>query len=105
MEIISSPQEMFNDMISDKLTGNDKAILDPLLKVMAGRPLKVATMCSGTESPILALDMMSTAIEDFYLKHRRDKIDLPGRAEGQPIFQVEHVFSCEIEPYKQSYIE
>lgn len=105
LEIISNPQEMFNDMIFEKLTGNDKAILDPLLKVIAGRPLKVATMCSGTESPVLALDMLSNAIEEFYLKHRRDEIDLPGRAEGQPVFQVEHVFSCEIEPFKQSYIE
>ena len=105
LEIISNPQEMFNDMIFEKLAGKDKAILDPLLKVMAGRPLKVATMCSGTESPVLALDMLSNAIEEFYLKYRRDEIDLPGAAEGQPVFQVEHVFSCEIEPFKQSYIE
>ena len=87
---------MFNDMVFEKLTGKNKAILDPLLKVMAGRPLKVATMCSGTESPVLALDMLSNAIEEFYLKHRRDEIDLPGGAEGQPVFQVEHVFSCEV---------
>ena len=107
LEIISDPQAMFNDMIFDKLSncGKNKAILDPLLKVMAGRPLRVATMCSGTESPVLALDMLSKSIEEFYLKHRRDEIDLPGGTEGQPVFQVEHVFSCEIEPFKQSYIE
>lgn len=98
LEIISDPQAMFNDMIFDKLCngGKNKAILDPLLKVMAGRPLRVATMCSGTESPVLALDMLSKSIEEYYLKHRRDEIDLPGGAEGQPVFQVEHVFSCEV---------
>ena len=28
-----------------------------------GRPLRVATMCSGTESPMLALAMLSRAVE------------------------------------------
>lgn len=107
LEIISNPQEMFNDMVFKQLTddGNNVAVLDPLLKVMAGRPLRVATMCSGTESPVLALDMLSNSIEEFYLKHRRDNVDLPSGTEGQRVFQVEHVFSCEIEPFKQAYIE
>jgi len=44
---------------------------------------------SGTESPLLALGLIS----------REMKI-----AHGVP-FDVEHVFSCELEPYKQAYIE
>ena len=54
-----------------------------------GRKLRVATMCSGTESPLLALDLICGAINEQY---------------GVP-FDVEHVFSCEIEPFKQAYIE
>ncbi|KAJ7091441.1 hypothetical protein B0H15DRAFT_930158 [Mycena belliarum] len=54
-----------------------------------GRKLRVATMCSGTESPLLALELMQKAISEQY------GLDL----------KVDHVFSCEIEPFKQAYIE
>ena len=54
-----------------------------------GRPLRVATMCSGTESPMLALAMMSKAVE----------------AQTGCKLEIEHAFSCEIEPFKQAYIE
>lgn len=50
---ISDIQEIFNDL-------TDKALdlgLDSLLKRLNGRPLKLATMCSGTESPLLALQL------------------------------------------------
>lgn len=56
---------------------------------IVGRKLRVATMCSGTESPLLALELIQKAILD---QHDLD-------------FKVEHVFSCEIEPFKQAYIE
>lgn len=46
-------------------------------------------MCSGTESPLLALEETRRAIKSLW------ELDL----------QVEHVFSCEIEPFKQAYIE
>ncbi|TRM57945.1 hypothetical protein BD626DRAFT_513398 [Schizophyllum amplum] len=46
-------------------------------------------MCSGTESPLLALDLAKTYIKEHY------DVEL----------EVEHVFSCEIEPFKQGYIE
>ncbi|KAF7309902.1 Helicase C-terminal domain-containing protein [Mycena indigotica] len=54
-----------------------------------GRKLRVATMCSGTESPLLALELIQKSIFD---QHNIK-------------FDVEHVFSCEIEPFKQAYIE
>ena len=60
-----------------------------LAKTLEKRPLRVATMCSGTESPLLALNLISRAIKDQH---------------GVSI-QIHHVFSCEIEPYKQAYIE
>lgn len=46
-------------------------------------------MCSGTESPLLALELIQKSI-----------IEQHGLA-----LEVEHVFSCEIEPFKQAYIE
>ena len=46
-------------------------------------------MCSGTESPLLALEMVQDALKSF----------------GEPDLQVEHLFSAEIVPYKQAYIE
>ncbi|OCH91470.1 hypothetical protein OBBRIDRAFT_812104 [Obba rivulosa] len=56
---------------------------------LQGRKMRVATMCSGTESPLLALDLIRRAILE---QHGLD-------------FEIEHVFSCEIEPFKQAYIE
>jgi hypothetical protein len=102
LHIISHPQEMFDDMISNQLTrnGKDAKILLPLLKKLHERPLRVATMCSGTESPVLALDMLSNAIEDFLHTHANDE-----EFKGLETMQIEHVFSCEIEPFKQAYIE
>jgi len=56
---------------------------------VAGRKLRVATMCSGTESPLLALELIQKSILDQH--------DIR--------LDIEHVFSCEIEPFKQAYIE
>ncbi len=53
------------------------------------KPLRVATMCSGTESPLIALN--------FFAENLRAQYDVD--------LNVEHVFSCEIEPFKQAYIE
>ncbi|CAO1621917.1 unnamed protein product [Sympodiomycopsis kandeliae] len=68
-----------------------EALLKPLAQTLSGqgRALRVATMCSGTESPLLALELISRAVEAKW-----------GIQMG-----VEHVFSCEIEPFKQAYIE
>lgn len=85
LPVLTSPHEMFAD-ISLRL---------PELGEVAratgtwARPLRVATMCSGTESPLLALEMLAEACR---VQH------------GQPL-AWEHVFSCEIEPFKQAYIE
>ncbi|KAK4333158.1 hypothetical protein RTBOTA2_001878 [Rhodotorula toruloides] len=64
---------------------------EKLSKVVSnlGRPLRVATMCSGTESPILALRLMFRALE----------------AQKGIKVEVDHIFSAEIEPFKQAYIE
>ncbi|KAI0675815.1 hypothetical protein C8Q78DRAFT_1006678 [Trametes maxima] len=56
---------------------------------LKGRKMRVATMCSGTESPLLALNLIQRSIMEHF-----------GIA-----LEYEHVFSCEIEPFKQAYIE
>jgi hypothetical protein len=83
LEPINKLDEMFLDMV--KRTPDIVSVPQKL----AGRPLRVATMCSGTESPLLALNLISRAIEEHFGK----------------TLSVHHVFSCEIEPFKQAYIE
>ncbi|KAH0366937.1 hypothetical protein KCU65_g4926, partial [Aureobasidium melanogenum] len=67
-----------------------KYTLEDVCKHVGSRPLKVATMCSGTESPLLAWDMISDCIQK-----RKGGLEL----------KYEHVFSAEIVPFKQAYIE
>ena len=88
-------------MITLQLTegGTNVTGLRSLLKKLHQRPLRVATMCSGTESPVLALDMLTNSIEDFCHDHF-------GTDESfDATIHIEHIFSCEIEPFKQAYIQ
>ena len=82
LPVIREPQAMF-----DHLVGQAPGLLDFAKRL--SRPLRVATMCSGTESPVLALQMIQRALD---VNH---KVSLG----------LDHVFSCEIEPFKQAYIE
>ncbi|KAF1350289.1 hypothetical protein EJ07DRAFT_169239 [Lizonia empirigonia] len=59
------------------------------LRKLAGRPMNIATMCSGTESPLLFLQLLSEALV----------------AKGEPSLNVRHQFSAEIDATKQAYIE
>ena len=52
-------------------------------------PLTLGTACSGTDAPALALMLVQEQLE------KRGMGDL---------FKYDHVFSCEKEPYKQSYL-
>ena len=88
LPVLSEPQDMFDDMVA-RVQREEPDALEGLLTKLANRPLRVATMCSGTESPVLALDMWTKSVQEL-LNHR---------------VRIEHVFSCEIEPYKQAYIE
>ena len=89
LAVLADPQDMFDDMVPKV---NDR--LRDIASKLKGRPLRIATMCSGTESPVLALDMITRAFET---------INADSKSHSK--FAVEHVFSCEIEPYKQAYIE
>jgi len=80
---ISDICDMFRDLVGR--VPQLKDVVDHL----AGCKLRVATMCSGTESPILALELIQKSTSDLY------GLDL----------DFEHVFSCEINAFKQAYIE
>lgn len=80
---ISSIPDIFTDLVGR---------IPDIQKVadrIKGRKLRVATMCSGTESPLLALELIQDSIEKLF----------------QTKLEIDHVFSCEIEPFKQAYIE
>ncbi|PYH96052.1 putative C-5 cytosine-specific DNA methylase [Aspergillus ellipticus CBS 707.79] len=62
---------------------------DNVLSHLGSRPLRVVTACSGTESPLLALEMVQTNLREHF--NRR--------------FEFRHLFSAEIVPFKQAYIE
>lgn len=51
---LSDNQEMFDDLTKHSLKNG----LENFLNHLQGRKLRVGTMCSGTESPILALQMI-----------------------------------------------
>ena len=82
LPVISRPHDIFADIV------RRFPEIGELAKSM-DRPLRVATMCSGTEAPILAMDLTSQACEAQH---------------GAP-FPVEHIFSSEVEPFKQAYIQ
>lgn len=77
--------DIFEDITSKAL----KLGLTKAVKHLGKRPLRIATMCSGSESPLLAVEMV------------RDSL----KARGREDFEVDHLFSVEIEPFKQAYIE
>ena len=81
---ITSLRSMFSILI-------DSAVQHGLTQFLEHSPVKrlcVATMCSGIESPIFALQMIKDELAD----------------RGIP-FSYEHRYSAEIEPYKQAFIE
>ena len=80
---LSSIDAIFQDITT-------KALSLGLREALKTTPvLRFATMCSGTESPLLAIEMVQDAL----------------RSLGECELAVEHLFSAEIVPYKQAYIE
>jgi site-specific DNA-cytosine methylase len=87
LDIGLPPLSTINDIYKDITTKALALGLKDALKTMPR--LRVATMCSGTERPLLALEMMQDALKSL----------------GEPDLEVDHLFSAEIVPYKQAYIE
>ena len=84
---ISEIDDIFADIVKKALPLGLTQALDSL----NGRPIRVATMCSGTESPILALKMVQDALKS--------------QSGSAPPLEFKHLFSAEIVAYKQAYIE
>ncbi|RMY59454.1 hypothetical protein D0865_02069 [Hortaea werneckii] len=82
---LSDLDDIFDDMTNKALRLGLKGALNSL----TGRTIRIATLCSGTESPLLAMEMVADAL----------------KTRGLIGFDVEHVFSAEIVPHKQAYIE
>jgi hypothetical protein len=85
----SLPPMHDNETIFADLTSRavELGLADALKKL--DRPINVATMCSGTESPLFGLIASAAALD----------------AKNQASLKLRHVFSAEIEPFKQAFIE
>ncbi|KAF1963578.1 hypothetical protein CC80DRAFT_433272 [Byssothecium circinans] len=83
------PLDNINDIFYDMISKALELGLESSLRKLGSRPLNVATMCSGTESPLIALDLQSKALEQL----------------GMAPIRVHHHFSAEIDVMKQGYIE
>lgn len=78
--------DIFNDITARSMDlGMKKAVRN-----LKGHTLRVATMCSGTESPLLAMGLINDALKTLL---------------NNEAFSMVHLFSAEIEPFKQAYIE
>ena len=148
LEVISDIQHMFDDMIGNTLLTQHPEmttrLCDLVRKCRQRGPIRLATMCSGTESPILALDLIQNALheaarmaftqndhgstpQDPFGTFLSSLSSSPGGPHDSAtkasattaastnaafssipwdkLLPIQHVFSCEIEPYKQAYIE
>ena len=80
---MTSVDEMFAAMFAKAV------ILDGELTQNKPLVLTVATVCSGTEAPLIALNLINEACLGFF---------------GTDFLEYHHQFSCEIEPFKQAFI-
>ncbi|KAH6643750.1 hypothetical protein C7974DRAFT_382135 [Boeremia exigua] len=83
------PLDNILDITADMASKAIELGIGDVLQALKGRPINVATMCSGTESPLLFLQMLAEALDDM----------------GEPSLHVKHQFSAEIDAVKQAYIE
>ncbi|KAK5166378.1 hypothetical protein LTR04_000638 [Oleoguttula sp. CCFEE 6159] len=82
---MSDIEEIFENITSKALESGFRGFVEQL----EARPLRVATMCSGTESPLLALQLVAQSLSRM----------------NESTFDIDHLFSAEIVPFKQAYIE
>lgn len=82
------PITEFPDMIDDMVARALDVLIGPVNDYLRHVVVTVATMCSGTEAPLISLQEISEAL-------RRRNLQ----------FAFQHLFSCEIEPAKQAFIE
>jgi hypothetical protein len=97
--------DIFEDMVSNGLDVHGGKHLQEVVDYLKGGKLRIGTMCSGTECPILALGMINDG--QFSRKTSSPMLTewlaLTRKTDG--IISFNHIMSCEIEPYKQAYIQ
>jgi hypothetical protein len=104
---IHSLSDIFEDMV---LTGLDKSKglkVQDFVNHVQGRALRVGTMCSGTECPILALGLVNDGelLCDCLRLNANFLTCVALKRLGKSTIPFTHVLSCEIVPYKQAYIQ
>lgn len=82
---ISNIEDSFEAMTQNALSLG----LGVAVNKLGSRPIRIGTMCSGTEAPIIALELISKSLEKL----------------GHPNIKIDHPFSWEIEEVKQAFIE
>lgn len=83
------PLHDFDKIIADMTERAWGLGLDQAVQELKKGTLRIATMCSGTEAPIVFLKAASDSLE----------------SSGRPPIRFQHVFSAEIEQFKQAFIE
>ncbi|PWY68636.1 hypothetical protein BO70DRAFT_417213 [Aspergillus heteromorphus CBS 117.55] len=83
------PLSNLQDIYKSITTAALELDFDKVIDHLGSRPLRVVTVCSGTESPLLALEMVQTNLREHFNRQ----------------FEFRHLFSAEIVPFKQAYIE
>ena len=86
---ISDMSEIFENIVAACVDEDGPCKLATCLHELQGRTLRIGTMCSGTESPIIALKMINEALKRI----------------GIPEISFQHVMSWENVPWKQAYIQ
>jgi site-specific DNA-cytosine methylase len=81
---LSKNAEIFADMAKNLVAQGVEAVSNRL----NGRSLRIATMCSGTESPLIAINLLAAELK---------RLGIP--------FQYNQLFAAEIVPFKQAFIE
>lgn len=89
LDLSLPPMHEVDDIFSDLTKRALPLGLEEAVRSLGSKRLRVATMCSGTESPLLAIEMIQDAL----------------RLALGTSFEVEHLFSAEVTAFKQAYIE
>lgn len=103
------PLHDLNEIFADIAKHAMELGFDKVASHLTGRALRVVTMCSGTESPILALEMIRDSELAWWSTMLIISLCSDISIDLKSLFGVDfnfaHLFSAEIEPFKQAYIE
>ena len=105
---INTLPDIFEDMVKRGWDGfRGQKLLEAFVQRVQGRELRVGTMCSGTECPVLALGLINDGqFSQRSLKSRADLLIPVALCRlGYRTVPFIHVLSCEIVPFKQAYIQ